>query len=151
MEEKEFRGALQIAIESEIEAYEFYLNISHKMNEEDMKGMFLKFAEEEKKHKVLLEGVLTKGSFELVPQETRDYKVSEMLDQPRLSDDMKPEDAIALAMKKEEAAMKHYSVLADVSADKDLKRLFADLASMERQHKFKLEKIFVEREYPEVW
>jgi len=48
------------------------------------------------------------------------------------------------AMKKEEVAMKHYTHLADVSASKDLKKLFTDLAGMEREHKFKMEKIFIE-------
>ena len=151
MDEKEFRGAIEMAIESEIEAYEFYTNVARQVNEEDMKEMFSHFAEEEKKHKSILEEVLAKGSFELVPKEIRDYKVAESVGLPKLTMDMKPEDAIALAMKKEEAAMNHYSGLADVSADKGLKRLFTDLAAMERGHKFRLEKIFVERGYPEIW
>lgn len=151
MDEKEFRGAVEMAIESEIEAYEFYTNVARQVSEEDMKEMFNHFAEEEKKHKSRLEEVLVKGSFALVPKETRDYKVAESVELPKLTMDMKPEDAITLAMKKEEAAMKHYSDLAGVTADEGLKRLFTDLAGMEREHKFKLEKIFVERKYPESW
>ncbi|MCJ7773395.1 MAG: ferritin family protein, partial [Desulfobacterales bacterium] len=116
MDEKEFRGAIEMAIESEIEAYEFYSNVARQVSEEDMKEMFLHFAEEEKKHRSILKDVLAKGSFESVPKETRDYKVAESIDTLKLSMDMKPEDAIALAMKKEENAMKHYSGLADVSA-----------------------------------
>ena len=95
--------------------------------------------------------MLAKGTFDLIPKETLDYKVSEAIGLPKLSMDMKPEDAIGLAMKKEEVAMKHYTHLADVSADESLKELFTNLASMEREHKFKLEKVFVEREYPEIW
>ncbi len=64
---------------------------------------------------------------------------------------MKPADAIALAMKNEEEAMKQYSVLADACSDHDLKNVFLDLAAMEREHKFKMEKAFVDIGYPEVW
>ena len=151
MDEKAFVNAIEMAIENEIEAYEFYQGVAAQVSEEDMKELFNHFAEEEKKHKSLLEDVLAKGTFDLVPKETRDYKVAESIDTLKLSMDMKPEDAIALAMKKEENAMKHYSGLADVAVDGDIKKLFTDLASMEREHKFKLEKIFVERGYPEVW
>jgi rubrerythrin len=151
MDEKAFVDAVEMAIENEIEAYEFYQGVATQVSDEDMKELFLHFAEEESKHKSLLENVLIKGSFDLIPKETRDYKVSEAIDLPKLSTDMKPEDAIVLAMKKEEVAMKHYSDLAEVSADKDLKKLFEDLAGMEREHKFKLENVFVERGYPEVW
>jgi len=151
MDEKVFVDAVEMAIESEIEAYEFYQGIASQVSDKEMNELFLHFAEEEKKHKSLLEDVIVKGTFDLIPKETRDYRVSEAVDLPKLSINMKPEDAIALAMKKEEVAMKHYSALADVTADEDLKKLFTDLASMEREHKFKMEKIFVERGYPEVW
>ena len=42
-----------------------------------------------------------------------DYKVAETVDMPRLSLDMKPAEAIALAMKKEEEAMRMYLSLAN--------------------------------------
>jgi rubrerythrin len=44
--------------------------------------------------------------------ESRDYKVAETVDEPELSMDMKPADAFALAMKKEEEAMKQYTEMA---------------------------------------
>jgi len=151
MEEREFVDAVGLAIESEIEAFAFYQGVAEQVMDEDMKELFHNFAEEEKKHKALLEDVLESGTFNLVPQETRDYKVSKVIDLPKLSVDMKPQDAIGLAMKKEEAAMEHYAGLAEVSGDRDLKELFEKLAGMERQHKFKLEKVFVDRGYPERW
>ena len=151
MDEKAFVDAIEMAIESEIEAFAFYKGVAEQVTEEGLKELFDHFAEEENKHKSMLEDVLETGSFNLIPKETRDYKVSEAIDLPKLSMDMKPEDAIGLAMKKEEVAMKHYTNLAEISADEDIKKLFTNLASMEREHKFKLEKIFVERGYPEVW
>ena len=83
--------------------------------------------------------------------EEADYKVSETVDEPELSMDMKPADAFALAMKKEEEAMVQYTALADECPDAEKKRVFLDLAAMERAHKRKMEDAFVDIGYPEVW
>lgn len=64
---------------------------------------------------------------------------------------MKPVDAIALAMKKEEAAMQQYTRLAQASMDAEQKKIFLELAEMEREHKTKMEAAFVDIGYPEVW
>jgi rubrerythrin len=54
-------------------------------------------------------------------------------------------------MKKEQAAMKHYTQLADACTDPDQKNIFLELAAMEREHKNKMEAAFVDIGYPEVW
>jgi rubrerythrin len=54
-------------------------------------------------------------------------------------------------MKNEEIAMKKYQGLADDCQDPDLKSVFTSLASMEKDHKFKMENAFVDVAYPEVW
>ena len=58
---------------------------------------------------------------------------------------------IGIAMKNEELAMKKYTALAENCDDPQLKKVFLDLASMERDHKFKMENSFVDVAYPEVW
>ena len=65
--------------------------------------------------------------------------------------DMQFADAIALAMKKEESAMRQYTQLADASEDSAQKQIFLELAAMEREHKAKMEAAFVDIGYPEVW
>ena len=64
---------------------------------------------------------------------------------------MKPADAIALAMKNEEEAMELYTWLAQGCDDPEQRRVFEDLAAMERDHKFKMENAFVDIAYPEAW
>ena len=64
---------------------------------------------------------------------------------------MKPADAIALAMKKEEEAVKFYQGMAAVSQDEEIKGKFEYLAGMELIHKNRLENVFVEIGYPEVF
>jgi rubrerythrin len=60
-------------------------------------------------------------------------------------------NAIGLAMKNEEIAMKNYLLLADSCDDPQLKNVFQDLAAMERGHKNMMETEFVNVAFPEVW
>ena len=47
--------------------------------------------------------------------------------------------------------MSMYTQLANASTDASQKKLFADLASMERGHKARLEDIYTNMAFPEVW
>ena len=107
--------------------------------------------EEEKKHRDILTKIYTSNTIERYFSETRDYKVAETVEEPALSMDMKPADAFALAMKKEEEAMKQYSEMADLCDDEEKRQVFLDLAAMERDHKLKMETAFTDIGYPEVW
>ena len=146
-----FKKIVDMAIANEIEAWGFYQAASEKIKEPHLKEMFQGFAREEKGHELLLRNLLSRGTMSLNFKETTDYKVAETVDEPRLSLDMKPADAIALAMKKEERAMKEYNWLAEQCEDAAEKKVFLDLAAMERGHKLQLEEMFVDIGYPEVW
>jgi rubrerythrin len=82
---------------------------------------------------------------------SRDWKVAEGETLPKLSTDMKPRDAIALAMKKEQQAVEFYRALSAASSDAEVKGLFDNLSRMELGHKRRLETIFVDIGYPEVF
>lgn len=146
-----FKKIVDMAIANEIEAWQFYQAVSEKIKEPQIKEMFQGFAREEKGHEQLLRDILSKGTMSLNFKEKTDYKVAETVDEPRLSLDMKPADAIALAMKKEERAMKEYNWIAQGCEDESEKKVFLDLAAMERGHKLQLEQMFVDIGYPEVW
>ena len=81
----------------------------------------------------------------------KDFKVSETIDMPEVNDNMDLKSAIGIAMKNEELAMKKYTALSENCDDPQLKKVFMDLAAMERDHKFKMENKFVDVAYPEVW
>jgi len=53
--------------------------------------------------------------------------------------------------KNEEEAMQMYSELAKASSDKEQKEMFDSLARMEQGHKVKLEGLYADMAYPEVW
>ena len=113
--------------------------------------MFSEFAAEELGHKILLQGFLSRDIQDMHFDETVDYKVSETVDKPTLSLSMKPSDALALAMKNEEDAMNMYAAFATASSDQSQKKMFTDLSIMEKGHKTKIEKYYVNVAFPEVW
>jgi rubrerythrin len=151
VDQKTYQQILDDAIQGEIEAYQFYLEIAKKTQNSFLEELFLSFSEEEKKHRQLLENLRDNPSKTINFAKVPDYHVAETLEEPSLTLDMKPVDAIALAMKKEQAAMQHYSQLADACTDPDQKKVFSELAIMEREHKNKMETAFVDIGYPEVW
>jgi rubrerythrin len=150
MQIEEYRKIISSAIEKEVEAYEFYAGVAAKVTSRVLKDIFSELAEEEKKHKSTLEGYLA----DLKPptfDATRDYRVSETVQRPTLKLDMKPVDAVALAMKKEEDAMNMYTALAENSSGQEQKEMFQSLAAMEKGHKAKLEDMYTNMAFPEVW
>ncbi len=145
-----YKRILAMAIENEIAAHDFYKSICEKTTNESLKQIFSELAEEEQKHKIFLEGFFSgQKSFHFA--EVTDFKVTESIEKPRPSIDMKPADAIGLAMKAEEEAMRLYLGLADSSMDSDQKEMFLNLSNMERSHKVRLEELYTSMAYPEVW
>ena len=152
MNSKELDQIFASAIEREIEAHEFYLAVSEKVVNPYVKKVFAELAQEELGHKELLTQckndptLLTK--IEIPP---KDYKIAEATDLPKFDIGMKPADAIALAMKKEEEAVRFYRGMAAGSRDEEIKKQFDSLAAMELTHKSRLENIYVDIGYPEVF
>jgi rubrerythrin len=114
--------------------------------------IFDDLAKEEKNHRDILTAFLRNPDkplkFKPAPD---DYKVAESVELPPLSLEMKPVDAIALAMKKEEEAMKTYLAFAAESDNAAQKGVFEELAKMEQGHKAKLEDIYTNMAFPEAW
>ena len=151
MTQDEFKKIISRAIEGEKEAYIFYNSVSEKSKDKSIKDLFRDLAEEEAKHKITLEGFLTKAPEKLHFAESKDYKVVDALPSPPLTSDLKPIDGIVLAIKKELEAMQMYTQLANVSSDEGQKNTFLELASMERGHKSRLEDIYTNMAFPETW
>jgi rubrerythrin len=82
---------------------------------------------------------------------SHDYKVADALPSPPLSVSMKPIEGIVVAIKKELEAMQMYSQLAKLATDNETQLLFSQLANMERGHKARLEDIYTNMAFPEVW
>ncbi len=147
-----YRAAISDAIQSEIDAKNFYEQVSQRIKDNYLKGVFAGFAKEEARHEQILTDILNQkkvdaGYFDC----DKDFHVSETIEMPEVTADMDLKNAIGLAMKNEEIAMKKYTGLAENCTDPGLKAIFMDLAAMERGHKHMMEEKFVDVAYPEVW
>ncbi|MFA4875337.1 MAG: ferritin family protein [bacterium] len=153
MDKIELNQLFSVAIQREIEAHEFYVQVAERVDNEGVKQVFNQLALEELGHKELLEKFKSDPTLVMKFSETPlvDYKIAEATDEPRLSIHMKPSDAIALAIKKEQRSVEFYQGLAQSTSDGEMKKIFENLARMELGHKVKLENVFVEIGYPEVF
>ena len=152
MSTNDLNKLIDFAIEQEHAAYEFYKSASEKVSNPGVKQLFQELAQDEKGHANLLEMYRNNEAVaELFKREVADYKITETQDLPELSINMKPADAIAIAMKRELAAAELYRSLAEYAINQREREAMMNLANMEMGHKHKLENAFVEIGYPEVF
>jgi rubrerythrin len=151
MKTDDAKKIISTAIEREVEAYTFYRTISDKVKDAALKKLFNELAGEEKQHREFLQGMLTKDVSKMHFDAKKDYKVVNAMPSPPLSADLKPLDGIVLAIKKELEAMQMYTQLAGLSSDTEQKFLFTQLANMESGHKSRLEDLYTNMAFPEVW
>ena len=126
----EYKEVIKFAMANEVEAQKFYADAAERLSHPALKKMFSQLAEEEKRHREILKRIYVSNTIGDYFNAAADYKVSDTVEVPELSIDMKPADAFALAMKKEEEAMLQYTALADDCPDAEKKKVFLDLAAM---------------------
>jgi rubrerythrin len=142
----------RIAIDREIEAHEFYTKVAASADNADVRGIFEQLSKDEMGHMRLLEKLKNDPTKMMkISAPEVDYKVAEAKEFPRLSTDMKPADAIQLAMKKEQQAVEFYRHMAELIEEPELQDMFTQLSNMELGHKHRLENVFAENGYPEVF
>ena len=141
-----FDAVLEFAIEREIEANQFYLDMAKRINDPAMKKTFENFAKEELGHKEKLELELMKRGT-LVPQvqtddEARaleDFEVAGHLADDGAPLDMDYEDLLIFAIKKEDRSIQLYNDLAKIVKDEDSRQILLFLVKEETDHKQRFE------------
>ena len=110
------------------------------MGTDAMKQVFRDFAREEMGHKVRLEDV-KRGEYALDPPEMEiaGLGLADYLVEVEPSPDMTYADALILAMKKEKAAYRLYTDMANSLESGDLAEMFRALAAEEARHKLRFE------------
>ena len=152
MKAEDAKKIIATAVDREVESYTFYRGIADKVKDKTLKDLFAELAGEEKKHRELLQGMITKDISKMKFDPSHDYKVADTLPSPKLSADMKPLEGLVVAIKKELEAMQMYTQLAKLAKDTETQLLFSQLANMERGHKARLEDIYTNMAFPEnVW
>lgn len=151
MKTEDFKAILLTAIDREVEAYAFYNALAWRVTNPGLKTTFQELATEEGYHRKTLQEYLSGAKTELKFDEVKDYHLSDMIEKPNPSSDLKPLDGLKLAIKKEEEAMETYEKLAEASQDLEQKKAFTELAKMERGHKARLEDIYTNSAFSEAW
>lgn len=152
MDKDKFYNVMDLAIKREVEAYEFYKDVAERIDDKAIQKIFKTLATEEVGHKDLLERFKYNPDLPVKMSSPEiDYHLAEEVELPELSIDMKPADALALAMKKEQLAVEFYRKLANQTEDGDVKKLLLEIANMELSHKQKLENAYTDIAYIEAF
>jgi rubrerythrin len=130
---------LDFAIGEEQAAVDFYIMLAEQSKSLQTKKVFVEYAEEEMRHKAHLLKVRESGTFQLASEKVRDLKIAEYLVDVKPSANMSYQEALILAMKKEKAAFRMYSKLAEKAEDPGVKATFLKLAQEESGHKLRFE------------
>jgi rubrerythrin len=130
---------LQFAIGREQESVDLYTGLSETARNPEMRNVFLQFAGEERGHKRRLENIKSSGQFQFTPRQVSDLKVSDYLVDIEPHPGMSYQETLIVAMKKEKAAFRLYSNLAEKVSDQLLRSLFESLAQEESKHKLRFE------------
>ncbi len=142
MQNETIKSILEKAADKEDESYLLYKNVASHAKDAQTRTILEKFAEEELKHKQVLENYNIKS---LGNQEIKDmdrYGVSEYFTGGSLDENSDFKDVLVYAAKREKLACEFYDKMKRVVADGDLKRLFDWLAREESKHKVDLEALF---------
>jgi len=135
---------LDYAIGQEEQAAAFYASLAERAEKAGMKEVLLDFSREEQRHKERLLAV-KQGERALTPeQNVIDLKISDYLVEVEAGEDISYQDALIVAMKREKAAYRLYSDMAEKVPEGEMKNVFIGLAKEEAKHK-----LFFESQYDE--
>lgn len=139
---KEFKSiddVLDFAINSEQEAVDFYTELSENTSNKEMEKIFKQFAKEEMGHKSRIMNVKETGSYKTPKSDITDLKIADYTVDVIPRPDMRYDEALVVAMKKEKAAFRLYNDLANRAHNQEMKDLFLSLAQEESKHKLRFE------------
>lgn len=133
----QMRKALDFAIAKEKEAKAFYKEWAQKAKDPAVQGLFAELAGVEHGHMEILSNITPEEMTSSRVPDAQDLHLADLLVDVAASPKLTLQEAMILAMKREEGAMKLYSRLAEMNGE--AKSLFEALAKEEGRHKAKLE------------
>jgi len=148
--ERKIKALIQQAIDLAMSSREIYLTMANLVERPETKEMFQYLARNEESHKRFFQKILDEAVCPLeVPLE--DTHVSEFLKCPPITRKMSPQEALVLAIKREETLHKFYKYLENIQPPGEIRNLLKEMALIKLEHKEKLEYIYDEVAFPEVW
>lgn len=130
---------LQYAIGQEQEAADLYRRLAARTKKPGMRQLYEGFAREEEGHKTKLTNIKTEKLLQPESRQTVDMKMTDYLVESATDSELGYQDALILAMKREKAAFRLYSDLAEKSSAPEVKATLLSLAQEEAKHKLRFE------------
>ena len=135
---------LDFAIEREQDAVDFYNDLASKADNDAMVSVFNEFATVETAHKLRLQKIKESGHLKSASGKIQNLKIGDYLVEAEPTPDMDYQQALIIAMKREQAAQQLYSDLAQTTDDAKMKQTMLALSEEEAKHK-----LYFETEYDE--
>lgn len=146
----ELRPLIEQAIRQEELSHEFYNRLAGVVSHKDTKETLEWLAKDELEHKAFLESCLTPAGCTLAG-EAHDTHLAEVMKTPAITSEMSPQEALMVAMKREEGSYHFYQRLASLQPPGDAKAFLEKMAKVELAHKEKVEYLYANAAFPEVW
>jgi rubrerythrin len=146
----ELEAIIKSAIAQEELSHEFYRRMANLVTHKETKETFEYLAHEELEHKHFLQSCMTPQGCKLVGQ-TQNAHLAELLKAPDFREDLAPKEALIIAMKREEGSYRFYQTLAGLQPPGDIRAFLEKMAQVELIHKEKMEYLYDNAAFPEVW
>jgi rubrerythrin len=146
----ELLAIINNAIAQEELSHEFYQRMATLVSHQETKETFEYLAKDELEHKAFLQSCFTTEGCKLVGQ-AQNVHLAEMLKAPAFTDALSPKEALVIAMKREEGSYHFYQGLAALQPPGEIRDFLEKMAKMELSHKEKVEYLYDNVAFPEVW
>ena len=146
----ELLAIINNAIAQEELSHEFYQRMADLVSHTDTKETFQYLAQEELDHRAFLQSCFTADGCKLVGQ-AQNVHLAELLKAPVFTDDLSPKEALVIAMKREEGSYRFYQSLAALQPPGEIQDFLEKMARMELSHKEKVEYLYDNVAFPEIW
>lgn len=140
-----------LAISREAAAHLFYRDLAAKVSHAGVRETLEQLAKEELRHQDLLTVLKAEPLIQAKFAPVADYHVAESEPDVPVTPGMPLRDVVTIAMKNEQQAASLYGRLSKLTSSPEVRDLFENLMNMELGHKRKLEDLFVDIGYPEVF
>ena len=151
MTEKSLASLIDMAIQREVEAYDFYMALLEKVSDNAIKDTILFIAGEEKKHRAFLEnyreGRYDMNAFRMT--EVIYYKIAEYEKEPVVNAEMPKEHVFLLAAHRELRSYHFYKELAEAHPEGEPRGILLKMANEELKHKEKMEYLYANTAFPQ--
>jgi rubrerythrin len=146
----ELDAIIKSAITQEELSHEFYLRMANLVSHTETKDLFQYLAREELEHKHFLESCFTAKGCTLAGA-AHNAHLAELLAAPAITEDLSPKEALVIAMKREEGSHRFYQTLASLQPLGEIRAFLEKMAQVELSHKEKMEYLYDNAAFPEVW